>query len=96
MKGGQTEKDSLIGSIKCDSVDWVLFTLLQLICGVYLYLGLRVIKREYEEKAEAGYEFLEGDLKVTNYNIGKMIAVGIFGGMYATFSGIGAGMFFIP
>lgn len=45
---------------------------------------------------EAGYEFIKGDLQATTYNIAVMAGVGMIGGVYASASGIGAGMIFIP
>lgn len=96
LKGGSSPSDSLIGVIKCDHVDWVLFFTLQFFCAIFLILGLVVLKREYKEKVEAGYNFIEGDLQATTYNIVVMVTVGMISGIYASFSGIGAGMIFIP
>ena len=74
----------------------MLFTILQVICAIYLALGIVVLKREYKAKSDAGYQFIEGDLKVTNRNISVMVLVAMLGAIYAAFSGIGAGMVFCP
>ena len=65
LKGGNSPQDSLLGVVKCDSNDWIIFGVLQVVCVIFLLLGLYVIKKEYREKTEAGYQFIEGDLKAT-------------------------------
>lgn len=70
--------------------------MLQLICIIFLALGIFVIKREYQEKTDAGYNFIEGDLKATPKNLGFMIAVSFFGSIFASFSGLGPGLVFCP
>lgn len=96
LKGGAKPTDSLIGIIKCDSIDWMLFSLLQVICAIYLLIAVFILKREFKEKSDASYDFIEGDLKITNRNISVMVLVALIGAIYASFSGIGAGMVFCP
>lgn len=73
-----------------------MFGVLQVVSVVFLMLGLLVIKKEFKRKTEAGYQFLEGDLKATPKNLGFMIAVSFFGSIFASFSGLGPGMVFCP
>lgn len=96
LKGGNSPQDSLLGIVKCDKDDWIIFGVLQIVCIVFLLLGLRVIKNEYKQKTEAGYKFIEGDLKATPKNLSFMIAVSFFGSIFASFSGLGPGMVFCP
>lgn len=96
LKGGSSPNDSLLGIVKCGKDDWIIFAVLQVICVVFLILGLLVIKREYRMKTEVGYQFIEGDLKATPKNLSSMIAVSFFGSIFASFSGLGPGMVFCP
>jgi uncharacterized membrane protein YfcA len=96
MKGGSSPNDSILGIVKCEHVDWILFGVLQFICAVYLVLGLRVLKKEYKEKTDAEYPFIPGDLQATTYNLNVMVVVSFLGSVYAAFSGIGPGMVFCP
>lgn len=96
FKGGSSPNDSLLGIVKCGKEDWVIFGVLQVICVIFLLLGLCVLKKEYRMKTEVGYDFIEGDLKATPSNIGFMIAVSFFGSIFASFSGLGPGMVFCP
>jgi len=62
MKGSSNRDNSLLNIVKCESIDWILFAVLQVICFIYLILGLVMVKKDYEEKLEVGYEFSPGDL----------------------------------
>lgn len=50
------------GIIKCSAVDWFLFALLIVIGIVLTIFAIIIIKKEYQEKVEVGYNFVKGDV----------------------------------
>lgn len=40
MKGSSNRDTSLLKIVKCETVDWILFAVLQVICLIYLFIGL--------------------------------------------------------
>ena len=82
--------------MRCDTVDWVLFTLLQIICLIFLVIGVTLLKKDFKERQEAGYQFIEGDLEATPKNLMNMILISFTGAIFAAFSGLGPGMIFSP
>ena len=93
LKGGD---GSLIGAVKCDGTDWLLFVLLLVACLIFLVLGIVVNKREYQEKVACGYKFVPGDFEATPKNIFSLSAISFAGAFGAAFSGAGAGAVFSP
>jgi len=89
-------KDSMIGVKRCDSLDWTLFGLLQVLCIIWTVVGIVVVKREYHEKIDVGYEFIPGDLEATPKNLVVMIGMSFLGAFCAAFCGIGPGNIFCP
>jgi len=94
LKGSGT--DSLIGVVRCDAVDWTLFAVLQVICIIFNVLGIVLIKREYAEKVECGYEFVPGDLEATPRQLFLLTVFSFLGALIAAFCGVGPGMIFVP
>lgn len=87
---------SLIDAIRCDSTDWVLFVVLQLVCAIFTAIGIVVVNAEYKEKVENGYQFVEGDFESTPKGLALMIGISFFGSFAAAFCGIGPGAIFCP
>jgi uncharacterized membrane protein YfcA len=58
--------------------------------------GLHMVKKEFAEKVECGYNFIPGDFEATPKNIVTMNLVSFFGAMAAAFCGIGPGAIFAP
>lgn len=96
LKGGNSPQDSLLGVVKCGKDDWIMFGVLQVVCVIFLLISLHVIKTEYRQKTEVGYTFVEGEMKATTKDLTLMVSVSFFGSIFASFSGLGPGMVFIP
>ena len=88
--------DSFIGVKRCDGTDWGLFAALQGCCFLFLGLGIVVLKREFKEKQEFGYQFSPGDLEATTKNVITLSLVSFSGAFAAAFCGIGPGSIFCP
>jgi uncharacterized membrane protein YfcA len=63
---GPGDEPSLIGVVRCDPMDWVLFSVLIALSVVVTVIVLVILRREYAEKKGAGYTFVVGDFKCTN------------------------------
>ena len=96
LKGADKEEDSVLGILKCDAVDWTLFVVLQLICLIFLGIGVFLLYKDFQERTAAGYQFIEGDLEANPKNLTNMIMISFFGAIFAAFSGLGPGMIFSP
>jgi len=59
----------MTGVEKCNPVDWFLFALLLLIAIILTIVALLILRKEYQEKIEAGWEFSNSDLKITPKSI---------------------------
>lgn len=55
LKGGDKKEDSILGILKCDAVDWTLFVVLQIICFIFLGIGVYLLNKDFKDKTEAGY-----------------------------------------
>jgi len=88
--------DSLIDAKRCDHHDWSLFIVLQVICFIFLFIGIYVVKKEFKAKQECGYQFTPGDLEATPKNLIFLCIISLVGSMAAGFSGIGPGFIFCP
>jgi uncharacterized membrane protein YfcA len=55
-----------------------------------------VLKKEYKEKLECGYNFVQGDIKLRVYDISMLIGIAWIGAFISSFCGIGGGMIFCP
>ena len=88
--------DSLINAKRCDHHDWTLFIGLQVICLIFLFMGIKVVKNEFKAKQDCGYEFTAGDVEFTPKNLLFLSVVSFVGSMAAGFSGIGPGYIFFP
>ena len=55
-----------------------------------------MIKKDFKDKTEAGYNFIDGDLQATPKNLINMIIISFVGAVFAAFSGLGPGMIFSP
>jgi len=88
--------DSLIGVVRCDSIDWVLFSVLQVICIAFTAWGIYIVKKGYQEKVHLGYNFTPGDVEATPKNLIILVGISFFGAMAAAFSGVGPGFIFCP
>ena len=93
---GQGNVPSLIGVIRCDPLDWVLFGLLILLSIAITVVVLVKLRREYTEKKAAGYIFVVGDFKCTNEHAIRMPLTGLLCAFFAIMLGSGPGLFFIP
>ena len=93
LKGGDA---SLIEAAKCDTTDWILFTVLLIICFIFLAIGIVINKREYNDKIKAGYKFVPGDFEATPKNITSLSSISFVAAFAAAFSGAGAGAVFSP
>lgn len=49
--------NSPIGVTRCSGLDWALFALLQVLCVIFIVLAVVLVKKEYKEKVESGYNF---------------------------------------
>ena len=96
LRGSGKPEESLIGTTRCDSTDWTLFAVLQVICIIMTALGIWVLKREYQEKVDCGYNFVQGDLEATPKNLATLVLISFFGAMASAFCGIGPGNIFCP
>ena len=96
LKGAEKKEDAILGILRCEAVDWVLFTILQIICLAFLVVGVILLKKDFKERQDAGYQFLDGDLVATPKNLTNMIIISFTGAIFAAFSGLGPGMIFSP
>ena len=97
MRGSSNRpEDSLIGTVRCDTVDWSLFFALQILCLLFLAMGIVTVKYEYKEKKREGYEFIPGDFEPTPKNLCVLFAISFFGSFLASFCGIGPALLFCP
>lgn len=96
LRGSGNPLESLIGTSRCDDTDWILFMLLQVICVLMTIGGVIVVKKEYSEKVECGYEFAKGDLQATPKNLVVLVIASFFGAMACAFCGIGPAQIFCP
>ena len=87
---------SLIGVKRCDDTDWALFGVLQLLCFIFLALGIWVVRKEYNQKVKHGYKFTQGDLTGAPADVLAVVLISFFGAMSASFSGAGTGALFSP
>ena len=94
MRGYGT--DSIIGTVRCTSTDWILFIVLQGICIIFTVIAVLVVNKEYNEKVECGYTFVDGDFKATPKSLVMMLSIAYFGAFAAAFCGIGPGAIFCP
>jgi hypothetical protein len=94
MRGAIDPTDSLIGLTKCDPLDWGLFAIMQVIALVYFLVGFYMVSKEIEEKEKVGYNFVEGDLRITFYNLAIFVSLAFIGSLFAAFSGLGPGFVF--
>lgn len=94
MRGATKPEDSLLNLKKCDGLDWGLFAILQVICLVYFFAGYRLVSNEIAEKEQVGYEFVEGDLRMTFSNVSIFVGLSFIGSLLAAFSGLGPGVVF--
>lgn len=46
-------------------MDWIVFVLLQLICILFTFIGIIILKKDYRRKIKSGYEFVKGDFEPT-------------------------------
>jgi hypothetical protein len=94
---GNGETPSVAGIRKCDSLDWVLLSILiitALFCSIY---GIQcVLKPEYEKKKQIGYKFVEGDFECTFKNSIKLSLTAFFGSVLGSMCGTGTGYIFSP
>lgn len=58
LKGADNKDSSALGILRCDPIDWVLFAILQIVCLIFLIIGIYVLKKDLKEKTEAGYNFI--------------------------------------
>ena len=93
LKGG---KGSLIDAIKCDATDWLLFTILLIVCILFLAIGIIVNQKEYKAKVACGYTFVPGDFEATPKNLLSLSLISFVAAFAASFSGAGAGAVFSP
>jgi len=96
LRGQKNPANSITGLARCSKGDWAVFLGLQFLCVIFLYLGIRVVIKEYRAKKRCGYNFVQGDFEPKNKNIAVMVAVSFFGGLIGSFSGVSAGMVFSP
>lgn len=94
LRGSGT--NSIAGISRCETVDWVLFGMLQLFCLIFLLAGIKVAKQDYINKVDCGYEFSPGDFQATSQNLMMLIAIAFVGSMFAAFCGVGPGFIFSP
>lgn len=55
-----------------------------------------MLKKDYNEKIEAGYVFIDGDCKLDPKSVGMYMFIGWFGAFISAFCGIGGGSIFCP
>ena len=89
---GSGAAPSIIGSTRCTSSDWILFTVLLVAGFVMTFLAVLVQNREYKRKKELGYQFVPGDFKCTASNVIKLPIFGCMIGFITAMSGIGPGV----
>ena len=63
---GPGSEPSLIGVVRCDALDWILFGTLIFLSIAITLLVIYILRKEYAEKKAAGYPFVVGDFKATN------------------------------
>lgn len=96
MRGKSNPESSWLKLKTCDALDWGLFAILQVICIIYELIAVRIVSNEATEKEEVGYEFTEGDLRLSPSKLAIIVAISWFGSLMAAFAGIGAGSIFVP
>jgi len=72
------------------------FIILHISCFIFLIVAVFVLKKEYKEKLECGYKFVQGDIKLRVYDISMLIGIAWIGAFISAFCGIGGGMIFCP
>jgi hypothetical protein len=55
-----------------------------------------IVKKEFKAKEDAGYVFVEGDLRATTQNLVKLNVISFLGAFAAAFCGVGPGFIFGP
>ena len=96
LRGSGDPDESLIGTKRCDEIDWNLFTILHVVCVIMTFVGILVVKNEYKQKVESGYNFVKGDLEATPKNLFVLVLISFFGSMASALCGIGPGNIFCP
>lgn len=86
----------MLGLLRCDVADWMLFMSLHIICFIFTAIAIYECNKDYKKKLDCGYQFVEGDLKLDLYNVSQFICIGWFGAFISAFCGVGGGFVFVP
>ena len=96
LKGSPIPSNSLLGLSKCDIGDWMFFMVLHMLCFGFTFYTIYMLKKDYNEKIEAGYVFIDGDCKLDLKSVVMYMSIGWIGAFISAFCGIGGGSIFCP
>lgn len=94
LRGGSGFK-GWANSSQCDSVDWVLFTILAVAMFVFAFFGSRYVLRKQQNKTKLKLHD-KNEVEWTTQTIGKGWAFTVFMGACSTLSGLGGGSIMAP
>jgi hypothetical protein len=84
------------GLEKCTLIDWILFGLLIFNAVIMEIVAIIIIQRQTQRKINAGYKFVEGDVKCTVGIITKLILYSLFAGFASSALGAGLALILAP
>jgi hypothetical protein len=87
---------SIVGVVKCDVGDHLLFASIIVGCALFTFIGALINRREQRIKVELGYTFATGDLDWTWTAVFNLAFIGFMGGFISAGFGLGAALIFNP
>lgn len=87
---------SVVGAKKCNTQDYVLLAVVFVGILFFSIVGHRIVNAEIRYKKFIRYNLIDGDVQMDQTEYRNFSAFGLFGGMMAGGSGLGAVLFFTP
>ena len=93
---GPASKPSMIGVERCDALDFVFLGIIFIAAIIFTFISVKITALEYNQKCDAGYKFVAGDVEFTPISTFKLLCFAFFGAFAATAVGMGPGSIFTP
>ena len=85
-----------ISTLKCSTLDWILFSLLIFNAIVMEVVAIVIIKKQTNKKIDSGYRFVSGDIRCTVPVLAKLIIFSLFAGFASSALGAGLALILAP